>query len=311
MHNLREGTCNQGIDSLKTNLSRTPTHEECEAWWGYSKIHGFIVLDRSVTINKPGFPGDRIFIRCKDTEFIKIDLSDLKPPNFIHAPNFFKTLHASEKKDFEIEFTSYINRWDEYKAKIDSKYGNEPLSKKYATPHLENSVKLKDNWKLFDKLIKDKKIPFLFHFTDRSNYASIIKYKGLYSWKYMRNNGISFTSCSNDESKYLDEIKSIDQYVKLSFTPNHPMFSIVKREQRINNPILLKIKPDIIFLETTMFSDRNATSANANLSGSFDFFSNLPFNLFKKTWKTELEKQQIQSEILVLDHVPLDYIITD
>ena len=36
-------------------------------WWGHSKEHGWVVLDRNLPANTPGVTENLVFFRCRDS----------------------------------------------------------------------------------------------------------------------------------------------------------------------------------------------------------------------------------------------------
>src|SRR5205085_10715012 len=75
-------------------------------------------------------------------------------------------------------------------------------------------------------MIKDplKRIPFLYHFTDRRNLDSIRKLGGLYPLAEMRRMGIDVPAPGGNEWSWdADGIKGFDEFVHLCFRATHPM----------------------------------------------------------------------------------------
>ena len=104
------------------------------------------------------------------------------------------------------------------------------------------------------RILKEHGIYSLYHFTDRRNLESIIKYGGLYSWKDCAEQGITIPQPGGDiQSREFDEKKGLEYYVRTSFTRNHPMMYQAKKEGRIDNPIILEIDIDVITWKDTCF----------------------------------------------------------
>ena len=163
------------------------------------------------------------------------------------------------------------------------------------------------------KILKDNGIRKLYHFTDRANLQSIIQHGGLYSWEDCAIKGIVIPrSGSNEVSRSLDRQHGLQDYVRLSFTRNHPMMYAAIKEQRINDPVILEIDVAIADKQNTLFSDRNATKNMVNIGAGLQYFNkihlstviqNYPFNL------SESEKEFYQAEVLVKNFIPLDLIL--
>jgi len=114
----------------------------------------------------------------------------------------------------------------------------------------------KRDWADFEKILKQYRIQYLYHFTDAANIPSIIQHGGLYSWWSCQQKGIAIPKPgANDLSRKLDHNKNLHDYVRLSFNDNHPMIARAKHEGRIENLVMLKINSEVIYWESTLFSD--------------------------------------------------------
>ena len=140
---------------------------------------------------------------------------------------------------------------------------------------------------------------------------SIKDTRGLYSWSYLEKNDIGVRKyASNRISRLLDERKGAENYVRLSFTENHPM-NTSKTDKSHIKPVVFKIDPELIYHIGTKYCDRNAIMAGARISESFKYFRNVRFDLFNKKYKdiSFEEKMFYSAEVLVHEHVPIKYIL--
>lgn len=99
--------------------------------------------------------------------------------------------------------------------------------------------------------------------------------------------------------------------VRVSFTRNHPMMYVAMSEQRISNPVVLEIDPEVIYDEYCKYSDRNATRNDANVGGDLSDFSKIHFQTVKARNHFDLDNSECpfyQAEILVKNCIPLKYI---
>lgn len=175
-----------------------------------------------------------------------------------------------------------------------------------------NQQPLKKDWEFIAKILKANNIENFYHFTDKENLLSILEAKGLYSWGFCEKNGINIKAPGGgDLSKHLDSRKNLENYVRLSFVKNHPMAFVAKKEGRIKEPIVLIIDIQVLFWEKTLFSNGNAAQNEVGLSTNVEDLQKIQFAIFKKDYhslSTKQEKQAYQSEILVFEHIPLQYI---
>jgi len=102
----------------------------------------------------------------------------------------------------------------------------------------------------------------LWHFTDKKNLESISEF-GLLSWKELCRRGlVPAAPGGNDWSHEADQRFGVDGYVHLSFSKQHPMLYVAKKDGRITDPIWLKI-------DLSVLDDNNVryTNAVANKAG--------------------------------------------
>lgn len=164
----------------------------------------------------------------------------------------------------------------------------------------------------FISILKEHGITKLYHFTDRDNLDSIVANGGLYSWADCEDRSIAIPKPGgSNSSRILDARYGLQHYVRLSFTPKHPMMFVAMNDGRISNPIILEVDLDVILDETTKFSDRNATKNGAYIGDDIEAFKCIHFNSIKADTHFDLapeEQMFFQAEILVKNHVPLSAI---
>lgn len=170
----------------------------------------------------------------------------------------------------------------------------------------------KQNWPEFKAILDRYGIKKLFHFTDRDNLESIIQNGGLYSWEDCKQKGISIPRPGGgDLSRQLDARDGLGSFVRISFTQSHPMMFSAMNDGRISNPVILEIDPEVIFLNDTLFSDRNATKNGASVGSDIDAFRSIHFNsvLASSVFDLDSSEQEFyQAEVLVKSFIPLKYI---
>lgn len=83
------------------------------------------------------------------------------------------------------------------------------------------SAERKENWLAFKQVLENNGIRYLYHFTDRRNIPSIKRHGGLLSWSYCEKHKIDIPNPGGGNlSRNLDEMRNLQDYVRLSFTTN-------------------------------------------------------------------------------------------
>jgi hypothetical protein len=176
----------------------------------------------------------------------------------------------------------------------------------------QNSHELKNNWQDFEEILKSKNITKFYHFTDRKNLDSIRKNGGLYSWWKAEELGIDIPMPGGiGFGRDLDKKHGLHNYVRLCFTKKHPMLFIAKQDKRIINPVFLEIKSDVAYLNSTRFSNMNATRNGHQQGSTLEDLKRIRFDLVSKPdqfYVSENERHYYQAEVLVLEKIPLEYI---
>lgn len=164
----------------------------------------------------------------------------------------------------------------------------------------------------FLEILKSHGINKLYHFTDRDNLDSIVENGGLFSWADCEEKGIEIKKPGGSLTSHnLDSRNGLQHYVRLSFTPKHPMMYVAMNDGRITNPIILEISLDVIGDSTTKFSDRNETKNGAQVGGSLEDFKAIHFHSVKANTHFDIEPEEqqfFQAEVLVKNFVPLSSI---
>lgn len=172
----------------------------------------------------------------------------------------------------------------------------------------------KSNWQEFKAILDHHKIVKLYHFTDRDNLESIIKNGGLYSWMDCNRKGITIKKPGGgDLSRQLDSSRNLQDYVRVSFTTQHPMMYVAMKDGRISNPVILEIDPEVIFWKNTRYSNMNATiqRVKPNIGESLSDFRQIHFQTVKAYKHFDLPEEEqpyFQAEVLVKNCIPLEFI---
>ena len=87
-------------------------------WWGYSKEHGWVVLDRTVPSNAPALGVDLLFLRCRDATIFSEKRERWIPPHYRFAPNHILDLPPADADAATVELASLRARWPEFERTI-------------------------------------------------------------------------------------------------------------------------------------------------------------------------------------------------
>jgi hypothetical protein len=87
-------------------------------WWGYSKEHGWVVLDRSISSNAPGLKDSLLFFRCRDSTTFVEKRKNWNPPLYRFAPNYLRDLGPELSAAAEAELDGLKALWPESQLKV-------------------------------------------------------------------------------------------------------------------------------------------------------------------------------------------------
>jgi len=172
----------------------------------------------------------------------------------------------------------------------------------------------KSNWQEFKAVLDEHRITKLYHFTDRDNLESIIKNGGLYSWMDCERKGIRINKPGGSTaSRLLDSSRNLEDYVRVSFTTQHPMMFVAMKDGRISNPVILEIDLETIYWNETLYANLNAAryTLKPNIGPTISDFKQIHFQSVKARKHFDLPEEEqpyFQAEVLVKNYIPLEYI---
>lgn len=172
----------------------------------------------------------------------------------------------------------------------------------------ERKEKYKDDAEAIMNYFKQNGIYKFYHYTDTRNINSILQNSGLYSLNEMMRRGIDFTRGSETREK--------PDYVRMSYVRNHPLMYVSINSGRIINAKVLEVDIEIAGLRKTMFTNvntvRTATYPTVRFGTDLNFIKeNVKLDIVKQPNYLSLnedDKPYYQAEIMVKDHVELEYI---
>ncbi len=236
---------------------------------------------------------------------------------FIIIISIINVKKSKKRKIFKDKFNA--NREKELKNEraLIAKTQEESDKRKAIEDNIRNKTVIipkKVNHQQFDNILVQNKIKQLYHFTDKQNIESIINTGGLYSWYYCEKNNINIAKPGGSLfSRNLDSRKALQNYVRLSFVKDHPMMYVAKNDNRIINPVILRISKDVILWNGTKYSNINAATEREHISlgNTLNHLNNIKFDIFNLNY-FDLDyhgKMQYQAEILVYEKIPINYIL--
>src|SRR5262245_54071903 len=95
-----------------------PRESAMMQWWGFSKEHGWVVLDRSVPRNAPGLKTDLLFLRCDEATTFDVKREKWESPSYRFAPNHIRELAPADAETATAELEALKQRWPEFEREI-------------------------------------------------------------------------------------------------------------------------------------------------------------------------------------------------
>jgi hypothetical protein len=96
-------------------------------------------------------------------------------------------------------------------------------------------------------------------------------------------------------------------YIHLSFTSEHPMLFTAKKEGRIPNPVLLKLKLDVVDIDGVRYTTDVSNKSGVELLTENEAINQIDFEGLRSN-DFERKKTASKSEILVPKFIPLNMI---
>ena len=241
-----------------------------------------------------------------------------KAENKFHNGRFKKAIELFTQAQ-ELDINNYLckRRISDAQNKLERIKQREEERKRIKQEKKERLEKYKDDAQEILQIFEQNGIRQLYHFTDSRNKNSIIQNGGLFSWWYCEENNIPIYAPGGDmQSRELDRRQQLENYVRLSYTSNHPMAWRAQQDGRIINLKNLIIKIDVSTLRNTKFSNVNAARTStppiAVFGEDVNFIrNNVKFNVVKRSRSPKRDDPDFpyfQAEVMVKEHVPLEYI---
>lgn len=218
-----------------------------------------------------------------------------------------------EEEERQRKFLAEQRKAEEQREKEARKYEAALLSKEKKEQEEKNrlatlSTTFKDDADEIKRILASNGIICFYHFTSRLNLEPIRNHGGLYSWKYCEKNNITIPEPGGDQqSRALDSLHNLEDYVRLSFCDDHPMAYRLRNKDLV----LLKIKIDVAWFKGTQFSDINAAAMDHHHGSTARHLANVDFRAVKRHYvsRGDDDFSTHQAEVLVKTFIPSEYII--
>ena len=229
--------------------------------------------------------------------------------NSFHSGNFEQAISKYKKAiELNIDNQKCDRRISDANFKIQRLKELEEKRKRKEKEEKERREKFKDDAEAILAYFKQNEIFEFYHYTDTRNLNSILQNSGLYSLNEMDRKGFNYEQGS--------ETREMPDYVRMSYTKNHPLMYVSQNKGRIINIKVFEIDLNVAALRKTKFTNvnaaRTATYPTVKTGADLKFIKqNVKLNIVKQPNHfnlTEEEKPYYQAEIMVKDHVEIKYI---
>jgi hypothetical protein len=123
------------------HLEMTDMTTTLAEWWGFSKDHGWVILDREIPCNTPGTRGELMFFRCRDEKIFFLKWELWKLPAYQYAPNHLRALPEAAAAEARAEYEDLVSRWPELQRELKRQYQELEDTKDKATREEEKRQK--------------------------------------------------------------------------------------------------------------------------------------------------------------------------
>lgn len=169
----------------------------------------------------------------------------------------------------------------------------------------ERREKFKDDAEAILNYFKQNGIYEFYHYTDSRNINSIIQNQGLFSLRELDKKGIYYHQGSETREK--------PEYIRLSYTRNHPLLWVSKQNGRIEREKILDIDLHVASLKHTTFTNvnvaRTSTPPTVIFGKDLDFIkSHVKLDVVKRQYgpnRNDPDHPYYQAEIMVKDQIEI------
>lgn len=152
-----------------------------------------------------------------------------------------------------------------------------------------------------------------YHFTDTRNLDNIRK-NGLMSKHLLDQEGTVAVCGGNEWSLQADNTCGMDKYVHLSFSPNHPLEYLARRDNRIEKSRFIRVAPEVLLVDGVKVCDRVANKAGTVPGAPLEMLRTLDLEVLylRKDWNDPAIKERLKVarlyEVIVPHRIPVQYL---
>lgn len=170
--------------------------------------------------------------------------------------------------------------------------------------------KYKKDRRAIREYLKQKGIKCFYHFTERNIISSIRKEGGILSYRQCLERGIVMPKTHDiSKSRDIDAAFNLEDYVRVSFCRYLP--KIDERKLDDKDFVLLRISTEIAELDSTLFTDMEATRIEHKHGPTLDDLKKVNIEATQKNYCPigGPDYWQYQSEVMVKGVIPIEFIL--
>lgn len=290
-----------------------------DQWWGYSRKHGWVVLDRTKPCNEPGQSIRLVFTRCNDWNEFYEERENWDLPEYTYAPNYIKKLSGDAVIQANELYNKLRNEWPIRKKRIQQeKLEKERLEREAIEKMRQRKIELKKfdieerKRKIISKF-EEYQILCLWHLTHKDNISSILRHGILNHDDAYRLNVNSVDISDHNVQIRRETIepycnRKIHEYAPLYLKPRNPMLYVLRHLQ--SDLCLVEVSLSALLDSEYLITDGNAACRDTQFFNTVNYLSSLPWDVLNsRFWKDHDDgKRKMCAEVLIYPKITPKYI---
>ena len=175
---------------------------------------------------------------------------------------------------------------------------------------VEHDLKYKEERLQIREYLREKRVKWFYHFTERDKLSSIKREGGLLSYRQCLIRGIIMPKTIDmSKSRDIDAAFNLEDYVRVSFCRYLPKIEERKKEDK--DLVLLRISAEVAELEDTLFTNMEATQEDHKHGPTFEDLQKVDIKATQKSHCDigDPDYWQYQSEVMIKGMIPIKYIL--